>query len=142
MKEYQESEKEAREEFEKAEKKIQDAKDKVSDMEKGSWYILNRKQTQSYVEYGEEAARIGAIGKVFPAIFFLVAALVSLTAMTRMVEEQRTQIGTMKALGYGGRDIAAKYLIYGMAATVTGSAVGAVVGEKRYCQRSSLKLIR
>lgn len=130
LKEYQESEKEAREEFEKAEKKIQDAKDKVSDMEKGSWYILNRKQTQSYVEYGEEAARIGAIGKVFPAIFFLVAALVSLTAMTRMVEEQRTQIGTMKALGYGGRDIAAKYLIYGMAATVTGSAVGAVVGEK------------
>lgn len=130
LKEYQDSEKEAKEEFEKAEKKIQDAKDKVNDMEKGSWYILNRKQTQSYVEYGEEAARIGAIGKVFPAIFFLVAALVSLTAMTRMVEEQRTQIGTMKALGYGGRDIAAKYLIYGMAATVTGSVIGAVIGEK------------
>ena len=130
LKEYQDSEKKAMEELADGEKKIQDAKDEVSSMEKGSWYVLNRQQTQSYVEYGEEAARIGAIGTVFPAIFFLVAALVSLTAMTRMVEEQRTQIGTMKALGYTGRDIASKYLIYGMAATVTGSVIGAVVGEK------------
>lgn len=130
LKEYETSREKAMKELDDGEKKIQEAKDDVEAMESGKWYILNRRQTQSYVEYGEEAKRIGAIGKVFPAIFFLVAALVSLTAMTRMVEEHRTQIGTMKALGYSGKDIASKYLIYGLSATVTGSALGAVVGEK------------
>lgn len=130
LKEYETSREKAMKELDDGEKKIQEAKEDVEAIESGEWYILNRRQTQSYVEYGEEAKRIGAIGKVFPAIFFLVAALVSLTAMTRMVEEHRTQIGTMKALGYSGKDIASKYLIYGLLATVTGSVLGAVVGEK------------
>lgn len=73
------------------------------------WYVLDRNKIQSYVEYGGDTERIGAIGEVFPVIFFLVAALVSLTTMTRMVEEQRTQIGILKALGYTGFDVAKKY---------------------------------
>lgn len=111
-------------------KKITDARKEVQKMEKGEWYVLNRKMTQSYVEYGEDTARIGAIGEVVPSIFFLVAALVSLTTMTRMVEEQRTQIGVLKALGYTGWDVALKYVSYALAATLSGSVVGAVLGEK------------
>ena len=71
---------------------------------------------------------VAALGQVVPVIFFLVAALVSLTAMTRMVEEQRTQIGMMKALGYSGFHIAMKYVSYALAATLTGSILGAVIG--------------
>lgn len=111
-------------------KKIEDAKREVQELEEGEWYILNRKMTQSYVEYGEDTARIGAIGEVVPSIFFLVAALVSLTTMTRMVEEQRTQIGVLKALGYTGWDIALKYVSYALAATLSGSVIGAIAGEK------------
>ena len=70
------------------------------------------------------------IGEVFPVIFFLVAALISLTTMTRMVEEERTQIGTMKALGYSKADIAAKYLLYALFATMGGSIFGILIGEK------------
>ena len=80
-------------------------------MKQPEWYVLDRQYIQTYVEYGNDADRIGAIGEVFPAIFFLVAALVSLTTMTRMVEEQRTQIGTLKALGYGKGSIASKYIL-------------------------------
>ena len=80
--------------------------------------------------YGENADRMKAIGQVFPVLFFLVAALISLTSMTRMVEEQRTQIGTMKALGYGKFAIASKYLGYAFAATLGGSVLGVLIGEK------------
>ena len=71
-----------------------------------------------------------AIGKVFPVMFFLVAALISLTGMTRMVEEQRIEIGTMKALGYGNFSIASKYLGYAFLATAGGSILGVLTGEK------------
>ncbi|MFR2775403.1 MAG: FtsX-like permease family protein [Anaerostipes sp.] len=110
--------------------KIKEAREEVEDLKAGKWYILNREKTQSYVEYGEEAKRIAALSQVVPVIFFLVAALVSLTAMTRMVEEQRTQIGIFKALGYSGFHIALKYVSYALAATVSGSVLGAVIGEK------------
>ena len=113
-----------------AEQKIADARQDVKDIKKGKWYVLNREKMQSYVEYGQEADRIAALGRVVPVIFFLVAALVSLTAMTRMVEEQRTQIGMMKALGYSGVHIAMKYVTYALAATLSGSILGAVIGEK------------
>jgi putative ABC transport system permease protein len=127
---YKKQEKKAQKEFAKAEKKIQDAEDELKDLDKGEWYILDRNMIQSYVEYGQDSERIGAIGKVFPMIFFLVAALVSLTTMTRMVEKERTQLGTMKALGYSKLQIAGKYLIYAALATVIGSALGMVAGEK------------
>ena len=74
--------------------------------------------------------RITNIGKFFPVIFFLVAALVSLTTMTRMIEEQRQQIGTLKALGYGDGVIAVKYLAYGLMFTISGAFVGVLLGEK------------
>ena len=83
-----------------------------------------------YSGFGENAERLGAIGKVFPVLFFLVAALISLTSMTRMVEEQRISIGTMKALGYGRFAIASKYLGYAFLATIGGSVTGVLIGEK------------
>ncbi|MBQ4068441.1 MAG: ABC transporter permease [Lachnospiraceae bacterium] len=94
-----------------------------------SYYILDRESIQNYVEYGMDAERIGKIGRVVPVIFFLVAALVSLTTMTRMVEEERTQIGTLKALGYSKWEVAKKYIYYGFFATLIGSVIGAIVGK-------------
>lgn len=83
-----------------------------------------------YTGYGDNADRMRALGEVFPILFFVVAALISLTTMTRMVEEQRTQIGTLKALGYGKLSIAGKYLNYALLATIGGSIVGVAFGEK------------
>ena len=83
-----------------------------------------------YQGYGDNADRMRSIGKVFPVLFFLVAALISLTTMTRMVEEQRVQIGTMKALGYGKAAIAGKYIGYALIATLGGSIFGVLAGEK------------
>ena len=83
-----------------------------------------------YQGYGDNADRMRSIGKVFPVLFFLVAALISLTTMTRMVEEQRVQIGTMKALGYGKAAIAGKYIGYALIATLGGSIFGVLIGEK------------
>ncbi len=107
------------------EEAVKDIEEKFDD----SYYILDRESIQNYVEYGMDAERIGKIGTVVPIIFFLVAALVSLTTMTRMVEEERTQIGTLKALGYSKWTVAKKYIYYGFLATVIGSVIGAVVGK-------------
>lgn len=110
--------------------KIADAKKELADLKEPEWYVLDRQYIQTYVEYGNDADRIGAIGEVFPAIFFLVAALVSLTTMTRMVEEQRTQIGTLKALGYGKGAIASKYIFYALLSSLLGSLLGLAAGQK------------
>ncbi len=128
--EYEEKSVEAEADIADGEEKIRKAEEDLADMEVPEWYVLDRNMIQTYVEYGQNADRIGAIGKVFPAIFFLVAALVSLTTMTRMVEEQRTQIGTMKALGYRRMEIAGKYLCYALLASVLGSILGCFVGQK------------
>ncbi len=92
--------------------------------------MYDRNTLVEYSGFGENAERLGSIGRVFPVLFFLVAALISLTSMTRMVEEQRTSIGTMKALGYGKFQVAAKYLGYAFLATVGGSIIGVLLGEK------------
>lgn len=102
----------------------------LSALKMPKWYVLDRNTIEAYVEYEQNADRIGAIGKVFPAIFFLVAALISLTTMTRMVEEERTQIGTLKALGYHKHSIAMKYILYALLATLGGSLFGSAVGLK------------
>lgn len=128
--EYDDAKKEADEKIADAEDKIADAEDEISKIEHAKWYIDDRSVVSEYTGYGENADRMGAIGKVFPVLFFLVAALISLTTMTRMVEEQRTQIGTMKALGYSNGFIAAKYLGYAALATVTGAVFGVLIGEK------------
>lgn len=128
--EYAEGEAEAREQIAQAEADLAKAKEQLAEIEEPEWYLLDRNDNVSYEEYGDNAGSIGAIGEVFPLLFFLVAALVSLTTMTRMVEEQRTQIGTMKALGYSKAAIASKYILYTMSATVTGGVVGVLIGQK------------
>ena len=129
-KEYQDGKKEADDKITEAQQKIQDAQKEVDDIETPEWIITDRNDLPEYSDFGDNAERLKNIGKVFPMIFFLVAALISLTTMTRMVEEQRTQIGTMKALGYGKAAIASKYLRYAFLATVGGSIAGVLFGEK------------
>lgn len=115
--------------LQKAEAEIAENERKLDLLKDPQWYVLDRNMVQAYAEYSSDAERIGAVGEVFPAIFFLVAALVSLTSMTRMVEEQRTLIGTMKALGYSKGSIAAKYILYALSASLIGSIIGVLAGE-------------
>lgn len=129
-KEYQDGKKEADDKIAEAQQKIEDAQKEVDDIETPEWIISDRNDLPEYSDFGDNAERLKNIGKVFPMIFFLVAALISLTTMTRMVEEQRTQIGTLKALGYGKASIASKYLSYAFLATVGGSIAGVLFGEK------------
>ncbi len=128
--EYEDGKKTAAEELADGQKKIDDAEAEIADIPEAKWYVYDRSTLPEYSGYGENADRMRAIGKVFPVIFFLVAALISLTSMTRMVEEQRTAIGTMKALGYSKLSIASKYMGYALLATVGGSIFGVLVGEK------------
>lgn len=128
--EYEEGKKEAEEEITDGEAKIADAEEELAEIEDPKWYVYDRSNLPEHDGYGENADRMRAIGKVFPVIFFLVAALISLTSMTRMVEEQRTQIGTMKALGYSKWAIVSKYLGYALLATAGGSIIGVLIGEK------------
>ncbi|MCD8075935.1 MAG: FtsX-like permease family protein [Lachnospiraceae bacterium] len=120
----------AEEEIADAQKKIADAEEELADLAYPEWYVYDRSCLPENTGYGENADRMTNIAQVFPVIFFLVAALISLTTMTRMVEEERTQIGTLKALGYGKWDIAKKYLKYAFWATACGSIFGVLFGEK------------
>ncbi len=129
-KEYEEGKAEAEQEIQDGENEIKEAKQKIEDIEDAKWYVNDRNITTDYAGYGDNADRMRAIGEVFPILFFIVAALISLTTMTRMVEEQRTEIGTLKALGYGKMSIAGKYLNYAMTATIGGSIFGVLFGEK------------
>ena len=114
-----------------AKRQIADAKAEIKKIENPKWYVQTREDALTeYQGYGDNADRMRSIGKVFPVLFFLVAALISLTTMTRMVEEQRVQIGTMKALGYGKAAIAGKYIGYALIATLGGSIFGVLAGEK------------
>ena len=113
-----------------AKQEIADGEKTLADLKKPTWYVWGRDKVTSTESFGQDAGRISNIGKFFPVIFFLVAALVSLTTMTRMIEEQRQQIGTLKALGYSDGVIAFKYFAYAMLSTVSGALAGVVVGEK------------
>ena len=107
---------------------MQEAKDKVNDIENPKWYILDRNSNEGYVGFIQATKSIANISKVFPIVFFAVAALISLTSMTRMVEEQRTQIGTLKALGYNQLQIISKYILYASLASIIGGVAGMCVG--------------
>lgn len=120
----------AEQELADAEQKIADAEQELADLRYPKWYVYDRNELPDNAGFGDNADRLTNIAKVFPVIFFLVAALISLTTMTRMVEEERTQIGTMKALGYSKKDIAGKYLKYAFFATMGGSVFGVLIGEK------------
>lgn len=128
--EYRDGLKEFKEEITDAEKKITDAEKEIADIKYPEWMVTDRSSLPENIGYGENADRIRNIGQVFPVMFFLVAALISLTTMTRMVEEERTQIGTLKALGYGKAAIASKYMTYALTATLGGSIFGILLGEK------------
>lgn len=112
-----------------AAEKLSKAESEINNMEVPEWYVLDRTSLESFSSFKNDSESIGALGTVFPLIFFLVAALVSLTTMTRMVEEQRTQIGTLKALGYSKGKIAFKYISYALLASVIGTTVGVFLGE-------------
>lgn len=114
------------------EEEIDKAEDEIANIDLPVWYIFDRSSIPEYSGFGDNAERIGALSIVFPSIFFLVAALISLTTMTRMVEEQRVQIGTLKALGYSNMAIMNKYINYALLATIGGSIFGILIGEKLF----------
>ncbi len=125
---YSDAKREGEEKIADAKRKIEDAKEEVADIPEGEWYVTTRTDNLGVGEYKEAAERMAALADVFPLIFFIIAALVCLNTMTRMVDEERSYIGTLMGLGYRKGAIAGKYLIYGAVASVIGSAVGVVVG--------------
>ena len=126
--EYEDGRREAEEELADAEDEILKAQRDVDEIEDCEWYLLDRNTNMGYLSYSMDADRMGNLADVFPLIFFLVAALVCLTTMTRMVEEQRVAIGGLKALGYGKAAIAVKYVGYGFLASSIGAVIGLAVG--------------
>lgn len=127
-KELEEGRAEANTEFADAEAELAEAEEEIKDIEEPEWYILDRNSNLSYAKFSIDVEKVAAVATVFPIFFFLVAALVSLTTMTRMVEEERIQIGTLKALGYRRRTIMSKYLIYCGVATLIGCGLGLACG--------------
>ena len=113
--------------FADTEQKLADAQSEIDDMQAPAWYVMDRTKNRGAESFQSDATRVDQISKVFPLLFFLVAALVALTTMTRMVDEERTLIGTYKALGYGKARIASKYLIYAFLASGAGAALGIAV---------------
>lgn len=111
-----------------AEAKMIDAREKLNDVENAKWYILDRYSNTGFNGYSQDTDNIAKIGDVFPIVFFLIAILISLTTMTRMVEEERGTIGTLKALGYTKMQIMNKYIIYSVLATVIGGIIGISIG--------------
>ncbi|MBC8544503.1 FtsX-like permease family protein [Bianquea renquensis] len=125
---YAEQEAEARKQLADAKSQIEESQEEIDALEMPEWYILNRHKNEGFASMESDAKRLASIATAFPWIFFVVAALVSLTTMTRMVEEERVLIGTYKALGYGKGRIAAKYLLYAGIACIAGCIVGILIG--------------
>ncbi|MCH5204135.1 MAG: FtsX-like permease family protein [Oscillospiraceae bacterium] len=128
LKEYEDGVREFNEKIADAEKEIEDAKKELADVGEAEWYIFTRDDNVGYAEYESNAERINKISNIFPIFFLLVAGLVCLTTMSRMVEEQRTQIGTLKALGYSNGAIVRHYMIYAVSGAFVGGIVGAFIG--------------
>ena len=132
-----EEEEKADSEFDKAKKELDDAKDKldeaqekIDDMETGNAYAFSRAENAGYSSFDSNSSIVSNIAKIFPVFFFLIAALVCMTTMTRMVDEQRTQIGVLKALGYSNSAIVGKYMFYSGSAAFLGAVLGFFVGCK------------
>ena len=128
LREYADGKAEADEKIADAQEKITDARRKVADIDSCEWYIFSRSYNPGYTGFGQDADRMANLASVLPIIFFLVAALVCLTTMTRMVEEQRVQIGALKALGYSRLAISWKYSGYGLLPSLVGGVLGLVIG--------------
>ncbi len=121
---------EAEKELTEAELEIEDARKEVSDIPKPTVYVLNRNQNIGYVNFENDSSIVAGIARVLPLFFFLVAAMVCSTTMTRMVDEQRTQIGTLKALGYSDAAINGRFMFYSGSAAVLGYVAGFLLGTK------------
>lgn len=127
--EYEEAKAKTEKEISDAKQKILDAEKEVAKLKKPTWYVFTRKDNPGFSTYESDAYRIESVCKIFPVFFFLVAILVCLTTMTRMVEEERTQIGTLKALGYSKAAIASKFIVYSALASLSGAVVGIAAGS-------------
>ncbi|CEK29775.1 membrane protein [[Clostridium] sordellii] len=127
-KEYEKNKENADEELLKAENKIKEEEDKIKEVKSGKWYVLDRYTNYGFVDFKNSADSINSISKIFPVFFFSLAALICLTTMTRMVDEQRINIGTMKALGYNQLTIMSKYILYSLTASLGGSIIGNIIG--------------
>lgn len=127
-KKYETAKTEADEKLADAEKQIDDAEKEIADIEMTEWHVLGRDTNIGFSTFDSNISKVEAIAGIFPIFFFAVAALVALTTMTRMVEEERLQIGTIKALGYSRYAIALKYILYALIASVLGCAVGLAIG--------------
>ena len=128
LEEYEDGRKEAEEEIADAQKKLDDAQAELDNVEECEWYVLSRFTNAGIVGYSQDSGRVSNLANVFPVIFFLVAALACLTTMTRMVEEQRTQIGALKALGFSRLSISKKYIGYAFSASLVGGILGLALG--------------
>ncbi|MBQ1887608.1 MAG: hypothetical protein II166_02935, partial [Firmicutes bacterium] len=126
--EYLDGKAEAEEKIADAEAELADAQEELDKIISCKWYVLDRSSNPGYLSFGQDADRMANLAKVFPMLFFLVAMLVCLTTMTRMVEADRVQIGSLKALGYSSLSISRKYLLYGAVPAVTGSLLGLLIG--------------
>ena len=128
LQEYEDGKREADEEIADAQRKLDDAQDELDEVEECEWYVLSRFTNAGIVGYSQDSDRVSNLANVFPVIFFLVAALACLTTMTRMVEEQRTQIGSLKALGFSRLSISKKYIGYAFSASLVGGILGLGLG--------------
>ena len=130
--EYEDAKAEAEKALADARAQIEDGEAALNDVEYPTWYVWDRSKNVSYASFTANVDKLTAITTIFPVFFFLVAALVVSTTMTRMVEEERLQIGTLKALGYSGAAIMQKYLIYAFTAAAAGTVAGLAVGFKAF----------
>ena len=128
LKEYEDGKAEADEEIADAQEKLDDAQAELNKVEDCEWYVLSRNTNVGFVSFAQDTERVGNLAAIFPVIFFLVAALACLTTMTRMVEEQRTQIGSLKALGFSRLSISKKYIGYALSASLIGGVLGLLLG--------------
>lgn len=143
--EYEDGRQEAGQELADGWQEIMDGRDELASLERPEWYVLGRGTNVGYASFEGDCDRMESLSTVFPTMFFLVAALVALTTMTRMVDEERGVIGAYKALGYGRLRIASKYLIYAAVPSVLGSLFGIVLGNQtlpRICWSAYLMMYR
>src|SRR5690625_2669261 len=125
---FEEEEADALEEIEEGEAEIADARAELADLEEPTYYTFLRHDDANFVQYEDNAGLLSELATIFPAVFFAVAALVTLTTITRMIEEQRGEIGTLKALGYRDFEISIKYYVYAVSASFIGTVLGLVIG--------------
>lgn len=127
-KEYEDGKNEAIQKLDDAQKELDDAREEITKIEKAKWYIQDRLDNTGYTNIFDAIKTMSNISKIFPVIFYLVAVLISLTSMTRMIEEERVEIGTLKSLGYTNMQIISKYVLYAFLACVVGGVIGMTVG--------------